>query len=171
MILNKIKQMKDERGFTIVELLIVIVVIAILAAIVIVAYAGVTQRANTSKASANAVSVQKVAETINADTGSYPATKTAFSTGSTTTKLPAGVSVVSGALTAGSTDAVTKTYAGANDLLATSNAAAFNTIAAYGINGALSTGGVIYYRAGDGSIGGPIYYGSASSTSTYSQLP
>lgn len=36
------------RGFTIVELLIVIVVIGILAAIVIVAYQGVTNRANDS---------------------------------------------------------------------------------------------------------------------------
>jgi prepilin-type N-terminal cleavage/methylation domain-containing protein len=171
MTLNNIKKMKDERGFTIVELLIVIVVIGILAAIVIVAYAGVTSRANTSKAQSNAVGVQKVAETINADNGSYPATKAAFTAGSVTTKLPAGVSVASGGLTAGSTEAVTRAYAGANDLLPTSNSAAYSTIAVYGINGALSTGGVIYYRAGDGSIGGPTYYGAASSSSVFAQLP
>ncbi|RYX79149.1 prepilin-type N-terminal cleavage/methylation domain-containing protein [bacterium] len=46
--LQNIKQLKDQKGFTIVELLIVIVVIGILAAIVIVAYQGVTARANTS---------------------------------------------------------------------------------------------------------------------------
>ena len=40
MTLNNIKTMKKDRGFTIVELLIVIVVIAILAAIIIVAYQG-----------------------------------------------------------------------------------------------------------------------------------
>lgn len=39
----------SRSGFTIVELLIVIVVIGILAAIVIVAYNGVTQRANTAR--------------------------------------------------------------------------------------------------------------------------
>lgn len=41
-----------QKGFTIVELLIVIVVIAILAAITIVAYNGIQDRAKTSKASA-----------------------------------------------------------------------------------------------------------------------
>ena len=39
---------KNKQGFTIVELLIVIVVIAILAAITIVAYTGITNRANDS---------------------------------------------------------------------------------------------------------------------------
>lgn len=43
--------MKGRKGFTIIELLIVIVVIAILAAIVIVAYNGIQQRAtNTARA-------------------------------------------------------------------------------------------------------------------------
>ena len=44
-----------QKGFTIVELLIVVVVIAILAAITIVAYNGITQRAKESVAK-NAVS-------------------------------------------------------------------------------------------------------------------
>jgi len=168
MTLNNIKKMKDEKGFTIVELLIVIVVIAILAAIVIVAYASVTQRANTSKASANAVAVQKVAETINADNGSYPATIAAFSDGSTTTKLPAGVTVVS-STPSPTTQAGTATKAG-TDIPTTGNNI-YNTIAVYGISGALNTGGVIYYRDGAGAISGPTYYGSASASSTYAALP
>ncbi|RYX79148.1 prepilin-type N-terminal cleavage/methylation domain-containing protein [bacterium] len=45
---NNINTYRNQKGFTIVELLIVIVVIGILAAIVIVAYQGVTARANTS---------------------------------------------------------------------------------------------------------------------------
>lgn len=97
MTLNNIKKMKDEKGFTIVELLIVIVVIAILAAIIIVAYQGVTARANTSKAQTNAVSVQKKAEAYNADTtggnGQYPATAAAWSTITGLGQLPTGVSV------------------------------------------------------------------------------
>ena len=55
---NKVKQ----SGFTIVELLIVVVVIAILAAITIVAYNGIQNRAKSSAAQALANSVVKKAE-------------------------------------------------------------------------------------------------------------
>ena len=44
------KTQRNLRGFTIVELLIVIVIIAILAAITIVAYNGIQQRARDSAA-------------------------------------------------------------------------------------------------------------------------
>jgi general secretion pathway protein G len=98
MTLNNIKKMKDERGFTIVELLIVIVVIGILAAIVIVAYNGVQNRANTTKAQTNASAVQKVAEAYNADNGVYPGTIAHFAA-ATSVKLPTGVAVVSAAAT------------------------------------------------------------------------
>lgn len=66
------------RGFTIVELLIVIVVIGILAAIVIVSYTGITQQAKISSAKANAEQVAKKLATFkiqNAD--SYPTTEAA----------------------------------------------------------------------------------------------
>lgn len=59
-------------GFTIVELLIVIVVIAILAAITIVAFNGVTARANSSSAQAAASTVIKKIEAYNAENSSYP---------------------------------------------------------------------------------------------------
>jgi prepilin-type N-terminal cleavage/methylation domain-containing protein len=72
------------RGFTIVELLIVIVIIGILAAIVIVAYNGVTNRAKASKAKAAATQVLKKAEAYNAEIGSYPSTH-ALMTGATST--------------------------------------------------------------------------------------
>ena len=96
MILNNIKNMKKDRGFTIVELLVVIVVIGILAAITIVSYTGVTTRAKTAQAQSNAQSAQSVAEAYNADNGSYPDTIAHFTAGSTSSKLPAGMSVVAG---------------------------------------------------------------------------
>ena len=74
-----LKQTKS-RGFTIVELLIVIVVIAILAAITIVAYNGIQNRANTSAAQSAASNVAKKAEAYNAagPTGSYPVSTANF---------------------------------------------------------------------------------------------
>jgi type IV pilus assembly protein PilA len=86
MSLSDIKNMKSEKGFTIVELLIVIVVIGILAAIVIVAYAGVTSRANSTDAAAAAATVVKKAEAYNADTtNGYPASFSALNTAASST--------------------------------------------------------------------------------------
>lgn len=62
----------NKQGFTIVELLIVIVIIAILAAITVVAYNGVTARANASSAQSSAETVLKKAEAYNAEYGAYP---------------------------------------------------------------------------------------------------
>lgn len=67
---------QTQKGFTIVELLIVVVVIAILAAITIVSYNGITSRANSSAVKSAAVTVEKKAELYNTDSGNnrYPFT-------------------------------------------------------------------------------------------------
>ena len=68
MLNTKIKQ----SGFTIVELLIVIVVIAILAAISIVAYNGIQNRGKASAAQTAANSLDKKIEVYNAVNSQYP---------------------------------------------------------------------------------------------------
>lgn len=60
-------------GFTIVELLIVIVVIAILAAISIVAYNGIQQRAKDSQRKSDITAITKALELYYIDNGRYPA--------------------------------------------------------------------------------------------------
>jgi prepilin-type N-terminal cleavage/methylation domain-containing protein len=60
------------RGFTLVELLIVIVVIAILAAITIIAYNGIQQRAHTSGQKTAASTLHKKVEAYYAINNAYP---------------------------------------------------------------------------------------------------
>lgn len=67
--------MYKKNGFTIVELLIVIVVIAILAAISIVAYSGIQQRAKNSQMLASFDAAEKAVRLYHAETGEYPETQ------------------------------------------------------------------------------------------------
>jgi prepilin-type N-terminal cleavage/methylation domain-containing protein len=63
---------KNNSGFTIVELLIVIVVIAILAAISIVAYRGIQSRTNDSAVQSDMKNLVKQLEMYRVDNGVYP---------------------------------------------------------------------------------------------------
>ena len=64
---------KPQAGFTIVELLIVIVVIAILAAITIVAYNGIQQRASNQKTTQALAAWIKGLQLYKVDNGRWPA--------------------------------------------------------------------------------------------------
>lgn len=96
----------NQKGFTIVELLVVIVVIGILAAITMVSYSGVTTKAKTTAAKSNASSVRSVIETYyadnaaNAGNGSWPTDYTYVNTYSSSAtalvKLPSGVTLAAG---------------------------------------------------------------------------
>jgi len=74
------RQNKHQYGFTIVELLIVIVVIAILAAISIVAYNGVQQRGRDSQRKADLQAISKAVELFYVDNGRYPMGGTSWCT-------------------------------------------------------------------------------------------
>lgn len=65
--------MRHSKGFTIVELLIVIVVIAILAAVSIVAYTGIQQKARASAVSGALAQANKKLATYAVDGNGYPA--------------------------------------------------------------------------------------------------
>jgi type IV pilus assembly protein PilA len=153
MALNNIKKMRKDSGFTIVELLIVIVVIAILATISIVAYSGIQARAKTTKAQANASQVQKIAEAFYADNSRYPGTRAEFT--NAVTSLPAGVTLLITTTTLSNTNGENSVD---YDLVGTS---------------ANATGGrVRYWDFTTGALATTvIYLGGATSGSTFVELP
>ncbi|RYF29105.1 MAG: prepilin-type N-terminal cleavage/methylation domain-containing protein [Chloroflexi bacterium] len=94
---------RKTSGFTIVELLIVIVVIGILAAITIVSFNGIQNRAKATQSQSLAKDVSKKAQIFYAYNSRYP-TIAEFSASTTPqeVKLPAGVTLYS--YSAGYTD-------------------------------------------------------------------
>jgi prepilin-type N-terminal cleavage/methylation domain-containing protein len=68
------QQLKPQPGFTIVELLIVIVVIAILAAITIVAYNGIQQKATAASLTSDLDNASKLLKLYQVDNSGYPLT-------------------------------------------------------------------------------------------------
>ncbi len=172
MSVENLKKLKSEKGFTIVELLIVIVVIGILAAIVIVAYNGVTNRANATKAKTNAATVQKVAEAYNADMGVYPtiaqitAAWTPVNGGTQSSQLPTGLntSITSAANVAGLVDGEPAAKCTSTSSTATCLASDRGTVEAIFINKGTTGGCIGYY---DYTTGTTLwtYAGNASSVS------
>jgi len=74
------KWASKQKGFTIVELLIVVVVIAVLAAITIVSYNGITTRAKETASRSDLANFAKKVELFSADNGRYPTSASELTT-------------------------------------------------------------------------------------------
>jgi prepilin-type N-terminal cleavage/methylation domain-containing protein len=72
------KHPMTQRGFTIVELLIVIVVIGVLAAITIVAFNGIQRRAQVAEINSDLASINKAIRMHYSEFGTYPDTSNAW---------------------------------------------------------------------------------------------
>lgn len=133
-------------GFTIVELLIVIVVIGILVAITVISFTNITAKGNLSSAQSAANQVLKKAETYSKEpttmgsTGTYPVTL-AVLTGATSDKSyqVSGVSYGSLASAPSSPSTVKLQVCGVTNL--TTNATSYATLGA----GSFLTGVRVYY--------------------------
>jgi Tfp pilus assembly protein PilE len=72
-----------KNGFTVVELIVIIVVIGILAGISIVGYSGLQERSRDAERKADIESIQSVLETYRDQTGEYPNQEQAITNGET----------------------------------------------------------------------------------------
>jgi prepilin-type N-terminal cleavage/methylation domain-containing protein len=68
-----IKRAREEGGFTLIELMIVIVILGILAGIVLFAVGGITDRGTTAACKTDVSTIQTGVEAYYAKHGSYPA--------------------------------------------------------------------------------------------------
>ena len=144
----------SKQGFTIVELLIVIVVIAILAAISIVAYNGIQARGKNSAAQSSATAIVKKAEIYKVEVGNYPLGMSNL-TGAPSTATYYVTGIVYGGSLSNSTptNAVTTYVCGSG-----------SPTSAAGITTSNITGGLVYYRDYQNSTNLTAPYGINSGT-------
>ena len=67
----EVEQAKQNKGFTLVELLIVIVILGILATVTVFAVTGITNKGKTSACKSDLQVIQTAEEAYNANTGNY----------------------------------------------------------------------------------------------------
>ena len=67
----EVEEAKQNKGFTLVELLIVIVILGILATVTVFAVTGITNKGKTSACQSDLKVIQTAEEAYNANTGNY----------------------------------------------------------------------------------------------------
>jgi prepilin-type N-terminal cleavage/methylation domain-containing protein len=82
------QRLNKSSGFTIVELLIVIVIIGILAALVVIAYNGLQTRARDSTRVTDMRNIKTAIESYYADNGTYPPNPVAYRVSSMASLVP-----------------------------------------------------------------------------------
>ncbi len=97
--MQKVTLRNIKKGFTLVELLIVIIIIAVLAAIAIPKFSNSSQRSKESSLRANLKLVRNAIDLFRADTGAFPANMAGLTTSTT-----AGLSAAAAACTIAATD-------------------------------------------------------------------
>jgi len=99
----------EDKGFTLIEVLIAIVVVGILSAVVIIGIGALTDKGSSSACQASADAAKAAATVHYANTGAYPATLAEMTTSSPAElELPSGVTAV-GMATSGATWTLTMT--------------------------------------------------------------
>ena len=74
----EIEEAKQDKGFTLVELLIVIVILGILATVTVFAVTGITNKGKTSACQADVKTIQTAKEAYSANTGNYTTSQQAL---------------------------------------------------------------------------------------------
>ncbi len=149
-----------RRGFTIVELLIVIVIIGILATIVIVAYNGIQQRAHVAVLQSDVKNASTQLEIDNVQIGTYPATMAAANSGAGLKASP-GTTYQYTYTSSGNSYCLTGTNSGVSYFASNDNQTPQSGACSGHIVGG-GSGGVVTTLAGSGTYGFADGTGSAA---------